>query len=88
MSHLIVWNREIVEEFERLACLSEYECRLLESRVQGATVRQQAFYFNRAESTIHRDIRMLKIKYREAQKRSDILPPMRNSVYEKYQDTH
>lgn len=85
---MLVWTENTVREFERVACLSEYECRLLESRVQGLSIRQQAYYFSRSESTISRDIRILKMKYREAQKHSDILPPMRESAYERYQDSH
>ena len=86
MAHEVVWTRAVLEEFKREACLNEFQTELMETRISGMTIRQQAFYFHRSEATISREIRKLKKLYDEAQKHSEILRPRKQSVYEDYMD--
>lgn len=76
MAHEVPWNRVILEEFERIAILSKSEKDILESRVIKNWSRvKQASYYRMSVSTVDNIIKVLKIKYDDARKYSDILPP-------------
>ena len=89
MSHQVVWTEKVTRFFEEKTKLTEFECRLLESRIAGMTVVQQSFYFCKSISSIEKSIKLLKTKYDAVQvEYPDTLKPRRNSVYEQQMDEH
>lgn len=88
MKSRIVWSKVILEEFIRLACLSETEEMIMRTRVAGWTVTKQAMTFNMSTATVSRHIKNIKAKYDECQKYSAILPPRKHSAKEDYMDNN
>lgn len=89
MSKQVAWSRTVLDLFIKEAMLSEDEIFIMESRVKGWTVSQQAMKLNKSEPTIHRMIAMLKKKYDIAQaKHPSEMPPRKASAKETYMDTH
>ena len=87
MSHQVIWTARVVELFETAANLNDLEKQILESRVHGMTIRQQALFYNLSESTVSRIVARLKRKYDEVQKEfPDDLKPRRKSAAETYLD--
>jgi len=86
MAHEVRWTKTILDEFVREGQLTDEEIAIMQTRIAGMTRTQQSFYFNISLSTLDKKIARLKQKYDSAQAHSDILPPRRSSVYEKYQD--
>lgn len=85
----VKWTEQILRKFEQRALLSEEECYIMESRIKGATVTQQALKLSKSESTIHRIIKELKIKYDLVQlEYPDEFPKRKKSAKETYMDTH
>lgn len=85
----VKWTEQILRKFEQRALLSEEECYIMESRIKGATVTQQALKLLKSESTIHRIIKELKIKYDLVQlEYPDEFPKRKKSAKETYMDTH
>lgn len=85
----VKWTEQILRKFEQRALLSEEECYIMESRIKGATVTQQALKLSKSESTIHRIIKELKIKYDLVQQEyPDEFPKRKKSAKETYMDTH
>lgn len=87
MAHQVIWTARVMQLFEDAANLNDIERKILESRVHGMTIRQQAFHYNLSESTVSRIVSRLKRKYDEVQKEyPDDLKPRRNSAVETYMD--
>lgn len=68
------WNKLMLDEFCNLALLSDVERFLIESRIKGMTICQQADELNLSISSVNRMIRRIKDKYNEVQRFSDVLP--------------
>lgn len=88
MAHQVNWNLIILEEFVRLASLTEEEEQIMRTRIRGKTVTQQSMELGMSVSKVNRIIARLKVKYDNVQPCSDILPPRRFSAKETYMDTH
>lgn len=89
MSHQIPWTKKLMEDFIDEGMLTEDEAFLLRSRVKGWTVTQQAMELHKSESTIHKMIRKIKVKYDRVQQESPDKYPIRfKSAQELYMDTH
>lgn len=85
----VKWTEQILKKFEQRALLSEEECYIMESRIRGATVTQQALKLSKSESSVHRIIKELKIKYDLVQKEyPDEFPVRKKSAKETYMDTY
>lgn len=85
----VKWTEQILKKFEQRALLSEEECYIMESRIRGATVTEQALKLSRSESSIHRAIKALKLKYDLVQMEyPDEFPKRKLSTKEIYMDTH
>lgn len=84
----VEWNRQIFDEFCDKAILSDDEIFIMLTRLQGWTISEQAKALNLSEDAIKYRIKKLKIKYDNAQKCSDVLPPRRKSKKEEWMDTH
>ncbi len=78
----VPWNKIIVEEFIKLATLSDDEINILKTRALGWTITKQSMTFGISESTINRIVYRLKLKYDAVQPYSDILPPRKFSADE------
>lgn len=84
----VLWNRPLLEEFSRLAMLSEEEYMIMEGRLKGETITYMSMKYSMSESKINKMIARLKAKYDSVQPFSDILPPRKRSAAETYMDTH
>lgn len=82
MSKQVPWNVVILEEFIKLACLSEEEERLIRLRVSGYSIVEQAFTLGVSRSTINLMTKRLKKKYDLVQPYSAILPKRKNNIKE------
>ena len=74
MTRKFIWNKIILEEFSELALLNDSERFLIESKIKGLTICQQADELNLSVSSVNRMIRKLKEKYDDVQKYSSVLP--------------
>lgn len=89
MTRGVEWNKRFLEKFNELAMLSELEYKVLETRIKGYTITQQAHELHVSESTVKRTIATIKKKYDRAQPlAADILPIIKSSKEEVYMDTH
>ena len=70
----IVWNKIILDEFIKLAILTETEEKILRTRIAGWSRAKQAMEFNMSISTVDCLIKMINQKYDMVQPYSDILP--------------
>lgn len=70
----IVWNKIILDEFIKLAILTETEEKILRTRIAGWSRARQAMEFNMSISTVDCLIKMINQKYDMVQPYSDILP--------------
>lgn len=84
----VKWNFYILEEFNRVAMLSDFEYQIMYTRIKGMTISQQALKFHCSESKINKTIAELKRKYDSARQYSDMLPVRRSTKEEEYLDTH
>ena len=66
--------------------LSDFEKSVLETRIKGYSIIQQADMHRCSESTISRTIAILKEKYDAVQPYSDKLPVRKTSAKEKWMD--
>jgi hypothetical protein len=71
----IIWNKVILEEFLRLALLTETEEKVLRTRIAGWSRVKQSMELNMSVSTVDSVIRMIGLKYDMVQPYSNILPP-------------
>lgn len=74
MTDKLIWNKLILEEFCAIALLSDSERFLVESRIKGLTILEQAEQLNLSVSSVNRMIRRIKDKYDNVQKYSEVLP--------------
>ena len=74
MTDKLIWNKLILDEFYSIALLSDSERFLVESRIKGLTILEQAEQLNLSVSSVNRMIRRIKDKYDNVQKYSDVLP--------------
>lgn len=85
----VKWTEQILKNFEQRALLSDDECYIMESRVKGATVTEQALHLHKGVSTVHLMIKNLKEKYDRVQAEyPDEFPIRKKSAKEEYMDTH
>lgn len=70
----IIWNKIILDEFIRLAILTETEEKILRSRIAGWSRVKQAMEYNMSVSTVDCIIKMINQKYDMVQPHSNILP--------------
>lgn len=70
----IIWNNIILDEFIRLAILTETEEKILRTRIAGWSRAKQAMEFNMSISTVDCLIKMINQKYDMVQPYSTILP--------------
>lgn len=88
MAKQVEWTKHIVAVFEEEAMLSEIEKAILETRVRGIPISQQAIMFNMSESSVNRIIKTLKLKYDCVQHYHPDLPVRRKSREEIYMDNN
>jgi hypothetical protein len=70
----IIWNKIILDEFIRLAILTETEEKILRSRIAGWSRVKQAMEYNMSVSTVDCIIKKINQKYDMVQPHSNILP--------------
>lgn len=88
MSKQVPWNKIFLEEFIRLAALTEDEEAIMRTRVAGWTITKQCMELGMSRTKVNNIIKRLKVKYDGVQKYSVILPPRKSSAEEIYMDTH
>lgn len=89
MSHEVVWTKKVLERFCEAAKLTDFERQVMETRIAGMTITQQAFYLSVSDSTVCRTVARLKKKYDAVQKEyPDELKPRRKTVYEDFMDNN
>ena len=89
MAHQVVWTKKVTEFFEEAGNLTKFECEVLETRISGMSIKEQAYYFSCSEGTINKCISKLKRKYDAVQAEyPDELRPRRSSAAETYLDEH
>lgn len=86
MSKQVPWNKLILEEFIREACLTKDEEMIIRTRVAGWSRVKQSMELNMSLATVDRLIKSLKKKYDNVQKYDPILPPRRSSAEETWMD--
>lgn len=70
----IIWNKIILDEFIKLAILTETEEKILRTRIAGWSRVKQSMEFNMSISTVDCLIKMINQKYDMVQPYSKILP--------------
>lgn len=70
----VLWNKILLEEFERLAGLSELEQDIIKGKMRGQTRVEQSMRLGISIATLDRHVARLKRKYDAVQPYSDILP--------------
>lgn len=70
----IIWNKIILDEFIKLAILTETEEKILRTRIAGWSRVKQSMEFNMSLSTVDCIIKMINQKYDMVQPYSTILP--------------
>lgn len=86
MSKQVPWNKLILEEFIREACLTKDEEMIIRTRVAGWSRVKQSMELNMSLATVDRLIKSLKKKYDNVQKYDPILPPRKTSAEETWMD--
>lgn len=69
------WCRLWLDEFDRLADLTDEERRIIEARMKKWSYAKQSQVFHMSERTIGRRLEEIRKKYDAVQPYSDILPP-------------
>lgn len=88
MAKQVIWTRYTYEKFVHEGFLTEFEQEVLQTRIKGMTVLQQAEHLHCSKSTVEKTIAALKKRYDEVQKRNPDLPIRRTSAQEQYMDSH
>lgn len=89
MAHQVMWSHFIVDEFEKSVILTDFEKKILHTRVFNQwSISQQAMEFHTSESTVNRTIAKLKKKYDYAQRMNPSLPKRKTSKQEEWMDSH
>lgn len=84
MSHQVLWNKIILEEFIRIGGLTETEEMIMRTRVKGWSRVKQADELGMSIASIDRAIARCKAKYDNAERFSPILPPRKGSMEETF----
>lgn len=80
MSGRIVWTKERIDAFVDEGCLTADEEAILRARIKGWSRTKQALKYNMSIRKVDYITKSLKIKYDEAQKVSNILPPRKRGL--------
>lgn len=75
MSAKIVWTKERIDAFLDEGCLTEDEEAIFRAKIKGWSRTKQALKYNMSIRKVDYIMHALKLKYDEAQKASNILPP-------------
>lgn len=70
----IIWNKIIIDEFIKLAILTETEEQILRTMASGWSRAKQSMKFCMSERTVDRLIESIRKKYDSVQPYSDVLP--------------
>lgn len=83
----VSWTDEVFEQFIDMADLTEFEQEVLESRIEGLTIKEQAEHLHCSPSKISSAIKRIKLMYDAVQLQyPDKFPKRRASEKEQYQD--
>lgn len=89
LSTTVSWTKHAFDVFVVEGCLTEFEIKVLETRVKGMTITEQADYLNCSKSTVDRTVKKLKKRYDQVREHHPELPERNvNSITEAYLDTH
>ena len=70
----ILWNKIILDEFIRLAMLTEFEEKVLKTQIAGWSRVKQAMEFSVAVETVDKSLKNIRQKYDMVQPFSPVLP--------------
>lgn len=70
----ILWNKIILDEFIRLALLTDLEEQILRTQIKGWCRTKQSMEFNISIETVDRVLKSIRKKYDSVQPHSEILP--------------
>ncbi len=70
----ILWNKIILDEFIRLAMLTEFEEKVLRTQISGWSRVKQSMEFSVAVETIDKALKIIRQKYDMVQPFSSVLP--------------
>lgn len=70
----ILWNKIILDEFIRLALLTDLEEQILRTQIKGWSRTKQSREFNISVETVDRTLKTIRKKYDSVQPFSSILP--------------
>lgn len=79
----IIWNKIILDEFIRLAILTETEEKILRTRIAGWSRARQSMEFNMSLSTVDCLIKLINQKYDMVQPYSSVLPERKKRIVSK-----
>lgn len=83
----VSWTDEVFEKFIDMADLTEFEQEVLESRIEGLTIKEQAEHLHCSTSKISSAIKRIKLMYDSVQLQCpETFPKRRISDKEKYLD--
>lgn len=89
MDRKIVWTKRTFEFFVEHGKLNQFQREVLETRIAGMTITQQAFYHQCSTATISRCLKDIRAIYVVVQREyPEVLSPMRTCAQEEWQDTH
>lgn len=84
----IDWNWKLVEDFEKVAVLTNLEKEILVMRVKEYPNSVIMDTLSMSKATLHRKINKILAKYKDARKINPNLPEPRKSAKEIWMDTH
>ena len=70
----VLWNAIILDEFIRLALLTDLEEQILRTQIKGWSRTKQSMEFNISIETVDRVLKTIRRKYDSVQPHSGILP--------------
>lgn len=89
MSKQVEWCRDVFNFFVEQAMLSEFEVKILESRINGMTVLEQSRMMMCSKSKVEKCIALMKKKYDNVQQKyPDKLPARKFSSREVFMDNN
>lgn len=89
MAKQVKWTKQVFLDFCDYALLNDDEIYIMETRIKGVPVSIQASHLCVSESTVHRMIAKLKIKYDAVQKEyPDKFPIRKKSIKETWMDNN
>lgn len=89
MSKQVRWTKKTYDDFCMLAMLNSDEQYILQSRIEGVPISEQAIHLHCSTSKVDRMISLMKKKYDTVQKlHPDTFPVRTTSAKETWLDTH